>query len=157
MLLDYNFQPMIVAMRLREGLQTSEQDFLLQESMLVSTGSPSRRQPNERANKREESNASPDSDLLLSEREKVEPPSQYKVLLINDDYTPMDFVIDILEDLFNLPRLEAIDIMLQVHNKGIGVCGLFPYEIAETKARQVMILARKNEHPLQCVVEKEKA
>ena len=99
--------------------------------------------------------ADADSGLLVKERPRLAPPSLYKVILLNDDYTPMEFVVGILETLFSRSRQEAVEIMFHVHNKGVGVCGLYPHEVAETKATQVMSLARKNEHPLQCVIEKE--
>lgn len=79
----------------------------------------------------------------------------YKVFLLNDDYTPMDFVVQILEIVFNKSRQDATDIMLQVHKTGIGLCGVFTFEIAETKVAQVMSAARQAQHPLQCVMEKE--
>lgn len=92
--------------------------------------------------------------VITEKRVKAQRPSLYKVLLHNDDYTPMDFVIDILEGVFHKTHAEATEIMLNVHHKGIGVCGLFPYEIAETKVAQVTELARENEHPLQCTMER---
>jgi ATP-dependent Clp protease adaptor protein ClpS len=79
----------------------------------------------------------------------------YRVLLLNDDYTPMEFVVLVLEHFFNKSREEATRIMLHVHNYGVGVCGVFPIEVAETKVAQVMDLARRNEHPLQCTKERE--
>jgi ATP-dependent Clp protease adaptor protein ClpS len=79
----------------------------------------------------------------------------YKVLLFNDDYTPMEFVVYVLERFFNMSREEATRVMLHVHQKGVGVCGVFTYEVAETKVALVLDLARKNEHPLQCSMEKE--
>ena len=90
-----------------------------------------------------------DTDLELKK------PSFYQVLIMNDDYTPMEFVILVLEKFFKKSRTEATQIMLHVHQKGMGVCGLYPYEVAETKVVQVMDYARKNEHPLQCAMEKE--
>ncbi|MCH9853663.1 MAG: ATP-dependent Clp protease adapter ClpS [Alphaproteobacteria bacterium] len=96
-----------------------------------------------------------DHNTLLAPKEKTERPSLYQVLLINDDFTPMEFVVLILQSLFNKSPEESAEITLTVHSKGIGVCGIFPYEIAETKAQQVMNLARKNQHPLQCRIEKE--
>ena len=78
----------------------------------------------------------------------------YKVLLLNDDYTPMEFVVLILERFFQKSRDEATRIMLHVHQKGIGVCGVFTYEVAETKVTQVIDFARQNQHPLQCTMEK---
>jgi ATP-dependent Clp protease adaptor protein ClpS len=82
-------------------------------------------------------------------------PSLYRVLLLNDDYTPMEFVVLVLQDVFNKTREEATRIMLHVHQKGVGECGVFPYEVAETKVTRVMDSARKNQHPLQCVMEKQ--
>jgi ATP-dependent Clp protease adaptor protein ClpS len=93
--------------------------------------------------------------LLLKPRPKTRKPNMYKVLLLNDDYTPMEFVVHILERFFNKNRQEATDIMLHVHRRGVGICGIFTYEIAETKMAQVMDFARANEQPLQCTMEKE--
>ncbi len=93
--------------------------------------------------------------LLLKPRPKTRKPAMYKVLLLNDDYTPMEFVVHILERFFNKNRQEATDIMLHVHRRGVGVCGIFTYEVAETKVAQVMDFARANEQPLQCTMEKE--
>lgn len=93
--------------------------------------------------------------LLLKPRPKTKKPSMYKVLLLNDDYTPMEFVVHILERFFNKTRQEATDIMLHVHRRGVGICGIFTYEVAETKVAQVMDFARANEQPLQCTMEKE--
>jgi ATP-dependent Clp protease adaptor protein ClpS len=93
--------------------------------------------------------------LLLKPRPKTKKPSMYKVLLLNDDYTPMEFVVHILERFFNKNRQEATDIMLHVHRRGVGVCGIFTHEVAETKVTQVMDFARANEQPLQCTMEKE--
>ena len=95
------------------------------------------------------------SSTLLEDKVQTKKPSFYQVLIMNDDYTPMEFVILVLEKYFNKSREEATQIMLHVHQKGIGVCGLYPYEIAETKVVQVMEFARKNEHPLQCTLEKQ--
>ena len=90
--------------------------------------------------------------------EKVKPkakkPSMYKVIMLNDDYTPMEFVVDVLERFFSKTREEATKIMLHVHQQGVGICGVFSYEIAETKVMQVMDCARQNQHPLQCTIEK---
>ena len=90
--------------------------------------------------------------ILLPEPKK---PSLYRVLLLNDDYTPMEFVVLVLEHFFNKSREEATRIMLHVHNYGVGVCGVFTYEVAETKVAQVLDLARRTEHPLQCTMERE--
>ena len=86
---------------------------------------------------------------------KPKKPSMYRVLLLNDDYTPMEFVVLVLEHFFNKSREEATRIMLHVHRRGVGVCGVFTYEVAETKVTQVMDLARQNQHPLQCTIEKD--
>ena len=86
---------------------------------------------------------------------KTKKPSMYKVLLLNDDYTPMEFVVHVLERFFNKARDEATRIMLHVHQKGIGICGVYTFEVAETKVTQVMDFARQHQHPLQCTMEKE--
>lgn len=96
-----------------------------------------------------------DTGLLLKPRPKTKKPSMYKVLLLNDDYTPMEFVVHVLERFFVKNRQEATDIMLHVHRRGVGLCGIFTYEVAETKVAQVMDYARSNEQPLQCTMEKE--
>ncbi len=93
--------------------------------------------------------------LLIKTRPKTKKPSMYKVLLLNDDYTPMEFVVHILEKFFNKSRQEATDIMLHVHRRGVGLCGVYTYEIAETKVTQVMDFARANEQPLQCTLERD--
>tara|TARA_Y100001001_G_C7990947_1_gene302888 strand:- start:1245 stop:1598 length:354 start_codon:yes stop_codon:yes gene_type:complete len=99
----------------------------------------------------------PDGDIGLLEKPKTKTkrPNMYKVLLLNDDYTPMDFVIYVLEKFFKKNKQEATDIMLHVHRKGVGLCGVYTYEVAETKVNQVMDFARANEQPLQCTMEKE--
>ena len=86
---------------------------------------------------------------------KTKKPSMYKVLLLNDDYTPMEFVVHVLERFFNKNREEATRVMLHVHQKGVGICGVYTYEVAETKVTQVTDFARKHQHPLQCTMEKE--
>ena len=92
--------------------------------------------------------------LLLDTKPKTKKPSMYNVLLLNDDYTPMEFVVMVLEKIFNKKQEEATQIMLHVHKNGIGVCGTFTYEVAESKCKTVMDMAKKNEHPLQCTMEK---
>ena len=87
-------------------------------------------------------------------RPKTKKPSNYKVLMLNDDYTPMEFVVIVLQSFFKMSIEDATRVMLHVHQRGVGVCGIFPYEVAETKVAQVMDFARKNEHPLQCTLEK---
>jgi ATP-dependent Clp protease adaptor protein ClpS len=94
-------------------------------------------------------------DLATETRIKTKKPSLYRVLLLNDDYTPMEFVVFILERFFNRSREQATRIMLHVHQKGVGLCGVYTFEVAETKVAQVLDLARRHEHPLQCVMEKE--
>jgi ATP-dependent Clp protease adaptor protein ClpS len=93
--------------------------------------------------------------LVTKTRPKTKRPSLYKVLLLNDDYTPMEFVVHVLERYFNKGREEATRIMLHVHHKGVGICGVYTYEVAETKVTQVMDFSRQNGHPLQCTLEKE--
>ncbi len=85
--------------------------------------------------------------------EKIKPPSMYKVMLFNDDYTPMEFVVDVIQRFFRKSREQATQIMLQVHTTGIGVCGLYPRDIAETKVSQVLTFAQEHQHPLQCGME----
>ena len=87
-------------------------------------------------------------------RTKPKKPSQYKVLLLNDDYTPMEFVVMVLKRFFRMDLEQATRVMLHVHQRGVGVCGVYPYEVAETKVNQVMDFARENQHPLQCTLEK---
>jgi len=99
--------------------------------------------------------SSNNTGTIIEEKIEIKKPSFYQVLIKNDDYTPMEFVILVLERFFKKSRAEATQIMLHVHQKGMGVCGLYPYEIAETKIVQVMDLAKKNQHPLQCTMEKE--
>jgi ATP-dependent Clp protease adaptor protein ClpS len=86
---------------------------------------------------------------------KTKKPSMYKVLLLNDDYTPMEFVVHVLQSFFSKTVEEATRVMLHVHQKGVGVCGVYTYEVAETKVTQVMDFARKHGHPLQCTMEKD--
>ncbi|RJY10263.1 ATP-dependent Clp protease adapter ClpS [Aurantiacibacter aquimixticola] len=92
--------------------------------------------------------------LATKTRTKPKRPSQYKVLMLNDDYTPMEFVVLVLKRFFRMDLEEATRVMLHVHQRGVGVCGIFPYEVAETKVNQVMDFARENQHPLQCTLEK---
>jgi len=93
--------------------------------------------------------------LATKTRPKTKRPPMYKVLLLNDDYTPMEFVVHVLERYFGLSHAQAFDIMLTVHKKGLAVVGVFPFEVAETKVVQVMDAARRHQHPLQCTMEKE--
>jgi ATP-dependent Clp protease adaptor protein ClpS len=95
------------------------------------------------------------SGVVVQTRTKTKRPSMYKVLMLNDDYTPMEFVVHVLERFFSKNREEATQIMLHVHRRGVGVCGVYTYEVAETKVTQVTEFARRNQHPLRCTLEKE--
>ena len=97
----------------------------------------------------------PSTGIVVESKPKTKKPSMYKVLMLNDDYTPMEFVVHVLERFFNKQREEATQIMLHVHRRGVGVCGVFTYEVAETKVTQVVDYARQHQHPLQCTLEKE--
>ncbi len=97
-----------------------------------------------------------DSKVGLATRTRTKPkkPSLYKVLMLNDDYTPMEFVVSVLKRYFNMDMEQATRVMLHVHQRGVGVCGIFTYEVAETKVNLVLEAARANQHPLQCTLEK---
>jgi ATP-dependent Clp protease adaptor protein ClpS len=97
----------------------------------------------------------PGTSVVVKSKPKTKKPAMYRVLMLNDDYTPMEFVVHILERFFNKNRQEATRIMLHVHNRGVGVCGIYTYEVAETKVTQVMDFARQHQHPLQCTLEKD--
>lgn len=97
----------------------------------------------------------PGTGVITRTQTKTKKPSMYKVLLLNDDYTPMEFVVHVLQVFFNKGAEDATRIMLHVHQKGVGVCGVYTYEVAETKVTQVMDFAKKNGHPLQCTLEKD--
>lgn len=101
-----------------------------------------------------DSGANQQAGLATKTRAKPKKPSQFKVLMLNDDYTPMEFVVMCLKRFFHMDLEQATRVMLHVHQKGVGVCGIFTYEIAETKVNQVMDFARQNQHPLQCTLEK---
>ena len=96
-----------------------------------------------------------DTSVLVKKRSKLKKPPLYKVLLLNDDFTPMDFVVHVLEKFFAIGHEKAVQIMLTVHKKGIAVVGVYSHDIAETKVTQVMDYSRRNQHPLQCTMEKE--
>ena len=96
-----------------------------------------------------------DTGVVTRARPKTKKPSMYKVLMLNDDYTPMEFVVYVLERFFSKQSEDATRIMLHVHQRGVGICGVYSYEVAETKVTQVMDYARQNEHPLQCTLEKD--
>lgn len=104
--------------------------------------------------KKKQDAGGPGTAVITKTRPQTKRPSMYRVLLLNDDYTPMEFVVHVLERFFNKDRDAATQIMLHVHHHGIGECGVFTYEVAETKVTQVMDFARKHHHPLQCVMEK---
>ena len=101
-----------------------------------------------------ESGTGTGTGLATKTKPKVKKPSLYRVLLLNDDFTPMEFVVHVLERFFWKTQQQATEIMLHVHNHGVGECGVFTYEVAETKVTQVMDFAQKHQHPLQCVMEK---
>ncbi len=96
-----------------------------------------------------------DTSVVTKTRPKTQRPPLYKVLLLNDDYTPMEFVVHVLERFFGMTHAQAFEIMLTVHKKGVAVVGVFSFEVAETKVAQVMDFARRHQHPLQCTMEKE--
>jgi ATP-dependent Clp protease adaptor protein ClpS len=124
----------------------------------VATHAP-RRQADLMAEKDGEGGKGGDGDgqtgLITKTKPKTKKPSLYKVLLLNDDYTPMEFVVQVLERFFNKGDEEATRIMLHVHQNGVGICGVFTYEVAETKVANVIEFARRHQHPLQCTMEKD--
>ena len=97
----------------------------------------------------------PGTGVIVKAKPKTKKPSMYKVLMLNDDYTPMEFVVHTLERFFSKSRQEATRIMMHVHRRGVGICGVYTYEVAETKVTQVMDFARQHQHPLQCTLEKD--
>jgi ATP-dependent Clp protease adaptor protein ClpS len=97
----------------------------------------------------------PTVGLATRTRPKTKKPDMYKVLLLNDDYTPMEFVVQVIQDVFHRDRETATRIMLHVHQKGVGVCGVYTYEVAETKVARVVEISRQHQHPLQCTMERE--
>lgn len=118
------------------------------------TAAPSDIRPYAMADKRDDPPEGPGVGIATRTRTKSKKPSMYKVLLLNDDYTPMEFVVMVLQRFFNMDIEAATQVMLHVHQQGVGVCGVFTYEVAETKVTQVMDAARQNQHPLQCTLEK---
>jgi ATP-dependent Clp protease adaptor protein ClpS len=118
-------------------------------------GGPPQPPPSRRDNGNNNEDGEGRSGALTLTRTRTKKPSMYKVLMLNDDYTPMEFVVDVLQHIFQKTREEATKIMLHVHQKGVGVCGVYTYEVAETKVTQTVDYARKNQHPLQCTLEKE--
>jgi ATP-dependent Clp protease adaptor protein ClpS len=107
------------------------------------------------SNRERDSDAGTVGQVVTKTKGETQRPSLYKVLLLNDDYTPMEFVVHVLERFFGKGQEEATQIMLHVHKKGVGICGVFTYEIAETKVSQVVDFARQHQHPLQCTMEKD--
>jgi ATP-dependent Clp protease adaptor protein ClpS len=97
----------------------------------------------------------PGTGVIVKAKPKTKKPAMFKVLMLNDDYTPMEFVVHTLERFFNKNRQEATRIMMHVHRRGVGICGVYTYEVAETKVTQVMDFARQHQHPLQCTLEKD--
>jgi len=108
------------------------------------------------AHEDDDNGAGNDSELGVATKTRAKPkkPGQFKVLMLNDDYTPMEFVVIVLKRVFHMDMEQATRVMLHVHQKGVGVCGTFPLEIAETKVNQAMDFAKQNQHPLQCTLEK---
>ena len=104
---------------------------------------------------RKQGGSSPVTSIVTESKPKTKKPSMYKVLLLNDDYTPMEFVVAVLERIFHKSHEDATRIMLNVHQRGLGVCGVYPFDVAETKVTQVLDLAQRQQHPLQCTLEKE--
>ena len=97
----------------------------------------------------------PSSQVLFKQKKKLQKPKLFKVILLNDDYTPMEYVVKLLRSVFNKSETDAVNIMLMVHNKGAGVCGIFPKDIAETKVFTVLKMAKHDQHPLKCIMEPE--
>lgn len=106
------------------------------------------------SNQNDDRDGGPDIGVITKVKPKVKKPSLYRVLLLNDDFTPMEFVVEVLARFFQMNLEQATQVMLHVHQNGVGECGVYTYEVAETKVTQVMDHARKNQHPLQCVMEK---
>jgi len=107
------------------------------------------------ADKDRRNGSGPGTGVVVKAKTRTKKPSMYKVLMLNDDYTPMEFVVHVLERFFGKNHEEANRIMMHVHRRGVGICGVYTYEIAETKVNQVMDFARRHQHPLQCTLEKE--
>jgi ATP-dependent Clp protease adaptor protein ClpS len=115
---------------------------------------PARLADDDRTRKNDSSGNGPGTAVITRTKPQTKRPNLYRVLLLNDDYTPMEFVVHVLERFFNKDQEAAHRIMMHVHQHGIGECGVFTYEVAETKVTQVMDFARKHQHPLQCIMEK---
>jgi ATP-dependent Clp protease adaptor protein ClpS len=135
------------AMRVPDPTSPDRPAFQAASRLRVRMGDDERRKGGDRGNL-------PGTAVISKTKPQTKRPSLYRVLILNDDYTPMEFVVHVLERFFNKDREAATRIMLHVHNHGIGECGIYTYEVAETKVTQVMDFARKHQHPLQCVMEK---
>ena len=98
-------------------------------------------------------NRSKEDTVLEAKQSRVKPPPLFKVMILNDDYTPMEFVVLVLQQFFSMTREQATQIMLMVHREGMGICGVYPRDVATTKVEQVVSFSRKHQHPLQCVME----
>jgi|SRR5579883_3517997 ATP-dependent Clp protease adaptor protein ClpS len=107
------------------------------------------------ATRKSDEDGGTNTGVVVKTRPKTKKPALYKVLMLNDDYTPMEFVVHVLERFFGKNQQEATTIMLHVHRRGVGVCGVYTFEVAETKVNQVIDYARRHQHPLQCTLEKE--
>lgn len=121
---------------------------------IVTANARSFRMAGEDRDDQNEGPGGPSVGVATRTRARTKKPSLYKVLMLNDDYTPMEFVVHVLQQFFRMDMEEATRVMLHVHQRGVGVCGIFSYEVAETKVNQVMDFARQNQHPLQCTLEK---
>jgi ATP-dependent Clp protease adaptor protein ClpS len=138
------------------GLCESWRDFIssAQEELMIDVRAVGRWAPRMNESDDDGGDGGPNTGVVVRSKPKAKKPSMYKVIMLNDDYTPMEFVVLVLERFFNKSHEEATHIMLHVHQKGVGVCGVYTYEVAETKVTQVMDLARQQQHPLQCTLEK---
>lgn len=130
--------------------RSAESDVAWPEQHLLQTRWPARMGDDGRSGH----SGNPATSVITKTKPRTKRPNMYRVLILNDDYTPMEFVVHVLEKFFNMDVEAATQVMLHVHHHGIGECGIFTYEIAETKVTQVMDFARKHQHPLQCVMEK---
>lgn len=141
--------------QLKPEIMTRLSDMRQIKNLPVATGSlPLRAQSDNNNSDDDDGGSERGTSVITRTKPKTKKPSLYRVLLLNDDFTPMEFVVHVLERFFQKDRDQATRIMLHVHNHGVGECGVFTYEVAETKVTQVMDFARQNQHPLQCVMEK---
>ena len=123
---------------------------------MTATRNEDRKSPNQPIGTAPQGVGETEEDVMLAEpKVKQQRPSFYRVMLLNDDYTPMDFVVKVLENIFHKDHNDAAKVMLEVHQKGAGICGVFTHDVAETKVDQTLYLAQQHEHPLQCVMEKD--